>query len=377
MQVPGQVIEAISDYYKTSNANSHGAFITTQETDEVINSTRQAMADFLGADGPHTISFGQNMTSLNYSLSKGIARILQPGDEILITQLDHEANRGPWLALREQGIIVKEIKLKPEGVLDYADMEAKINHRTRLVAMGLASNIFGTVNDLMLARKLTYEVGAWLLVDAVHYAPHFPTDVQAIGCDFLLCSAYKFYGPHVGILYSRPGLLDRIPTDRLRTAGQHAPESIESGTLNHAALAGVKAAVDFIASHGKGSNYREQLINAMLRIRAHEIEMAAELYQGLCAMKGVDIASPPIGAELRAPTLAVTVEGMNPTYICKQLAAHNICAWDGHFYALRATEVTGLWAQGGVTRMGISAYTVSEEIEETLRVMREIVSSRQ
>ena len=194
VQVPTRVIEAISDYYRTSNANSHGQFITAQETDQVIDDARQNMADFLGAEGPHTISFGQNMTSLNYSLSLGIARTLQAGDEILITQLDHEANRGPWLALREWGITVREVKLLPEGVLDYQDFEAKINENTRVVAMGMAANIFGTVNQVQGVRALTHQVGALLVLDAVHYAPHLPIDVQAIGCDFLLCSAYKFYG---------------------------------------------------------------------------------------------------------------------------------------------------------------------------------------
>lgn len=216
-QVPAMVIEAIADYYKNSNANTHGQFVTTQETDAIMEATRENIATFLGAADASTISLGQNMTSLNFSLSRAVARTLQPGDEILITQLDHEANRGPWLTLREQGIVVKEVRLLPSGMLDYEDLEHKLSDRTRLLAMGYSSNILGTVNDVYLARKLTYQVGAWLLLDAVHYAPHLPIDVQALGCDFLLCSAYKFYGPHVGILYSKPGLLDRIPTDRLRT----------------------------------------------------------------------------------------------------------------------------------------------------------------
>ena len=245
VQVPNRVIEAISNYYATSNANTHGQFVTSVETDELMNKLRQNAADFLGAEGPHTISFGQNMTSLNYSLSRAIGKTLLPGDEVLITQLDHEANRGPWLALREQGIIVREVELLPEGVLNYEDFEAKINERTRVVAMGMAANIFGTINEVHRVRALTHKVNALLVLDAVHYAPHFSIDVKAIGCDFLLCSAYKFYGPHVGILYSKPGQLDRLPADRLRTTDQHAPYSIETGTLNHAALAGVDAAIDF------------------------------------------------------------------------------------------------------------------------------------
>ncbi len=368
-QVPQMTIDAISDYYKTSNANTHGQFITTHETDTMMEATRDSLAVFLGAEDGHTISFGQNMTTLNFSLSRAIARVLQPGDEILITQLDHEANRGPWLALRERGIVVREVRLRQDGVLDYDDFANKINERTRLVAMGYASNILGTVNDVHLIRELTYKVGAWLLLDAVHYAPHLPMNVQEIGCDFLLCSAYKFYGPHVGILYTRPGLLDRLPTDRLRTAYQHAPYSIETGTLNHAAIAGVQAAVQFIASLGKGASLREQLQSAMQNISVYERTMVQKLYNGLVKLKGIKIYGQGVDdISLRAPTLAVEVEGKRPEEICRMLAKHNICAWDGHFYAIRATEVLGLLEKGGVTRLGISVYTNEQEIDYTLEI---------
>lgn len=369
VQVPLSVINAMSDYYKTSNANSHGAFITTQETDTVIENTRANAAAFLGAEGGHTISFGQNMTTLNFSLSHAIGRALHPGDEVLITQLDHESNRGPWIGLRSKGIIVREVALLPDGQLDYADFEEKINERTRLVAMGYASNIFGTVNQVEKVRKWTHKVGAWLLVDAVHYAPHLPIDVQTIGCDFLLCSAYKFYGPHVGILYTRPGLLDRLQPDRLRTAAQEAPYSIETGTLNHAALAGVKAAVDFIASFGEGEGIRQQLVTAMQRIHQHEIVLAQKLYNGLNTIKGVNVIGPPMLADQRAPTLSFTLEGKSPIEVCRFLADKNICAWDGHFYALRAVEVLGLLERGGVTRMGMSLYNIPAEVDYTLEVV--------
>ena len=372
-QVPQQVIDAISNYYRMSNANTHGAFITAQETDEVLDGAREAVAHFLGAEGPNTISFGQNMTTLNYSLSRAIGRMLQAGDEVLITQLDHEGNRGPWLSLREQGIVVKEVKLKQDGVLDYDDMAAQLSERTRLVALGYASNFMGTVNDVKKARELAYRAGAWLLLDAVHYAPHFPVDVQKAGCDFLLCSAYKFYGPHVGILYSRPGLLDRLPTDRLRTAAQHAPFSIETGTLNHAAIAGVKAAVDFIGSFGKGDHYREKVVDAMKRIHQHEIALATQLYEGLRSLKGVKIIGQPMDAPLRAPTLAVRTKGIRPHLVCERLASRNILAWDGHFYAIRAAEVLGLLEKGGVTRLGISAYTSEEDVERVIAAFGDLV----
>lgn len=371
-QVPQSVIDGISHYYLNSNANSHGAFITTRETDAVIDGAREKVAAFLGAEGPQTISFGQNMTSLNFSLSRAIGRTLQPGDEILITQLDHEANRGPWLSLRELGVIVKEIPLLPDGVLDYDSLEGLLSHRTRLIAMGWASNIFGTINQVRRVRALAHEVGAWLLLDAVHYAPHFSIDVQEIGCDFLLCSAYKFYGPHVGLLYCRPGLLDRLPADRLRTAYQHAPYSIETGTLNHAALAGVGAAIDFIASFGQGDDMRKKLLDAMYHLRQFEQERFKELYTGLTAIDGVSTYGPGINDGNRAPTIAFNLPNMSADAACEAFARQHIFAWSGHFYAIRATEVLGLREKGGVIRMGISAYVRKEDVDRTLETVREL-----
>ncbi|MCB9080132.1 MAG: cysteine desulfurase-like protein [Lewinellaceae bacterium] len=372
-QVPKAVIDAVAHYYAHYNANSHGAFLTSHETDVMVEQTRQRIADFLGAENAATISLGANMTTLNFALSRGIGRMLRAGDEVLITQLDHEGNRGPWLALRELGIIVREVKLLPSGQLDYADMEAKLTERTRLVAVGYASNILGTVNDLQKVRALTHAAGAWMLVDAVHAAPHLPIDVQAIGCDFLLCSAYKFYGPHVGILYSRPGLLDRIATDRLRTAGQAAPESIETGTMNFAAIAGVKAAIEFIGNQfGTGESWRERLTSAMLKIQAHERTLVTRLYEGLTAIPGVSVLGPSVKEPLRAPTLAIVVDGKRPEWVCARLNEQAIFAWDGHFYALRAVEILGLREKGGVTRMGISAYTTAEEVNRVIHEMEKI-----
>ena len=372
VQVPRQVIDAISGYYENSNANSHGYFLTSQETDEVLDGARMRMAEFLGAEGPETISFGQNMTSLNFSLSRAIVRNLQAGDEILITQLDHEGNRGPWLSLREQGIIVREVRLRPEGVLDYEDLLAKVGERTRLIAAGFASNLLGTVNDLALLRRVAYESGAWLLIDAVHAAPHFSINVREIGCDFLLCSAYKFYGPHVGILYARPGLLDRLQPNRLRTAYQHAPYSIETGTLNHAAIAGVGAAVDFIAAQGNGNSPRAQMVSAMHQIQVHEAELLSILYDGLSAIQGVKIHGLSPGTGMRTPTLAISIEGKRPEAVCQELAEMGIFAWSGHFYAIRAIEILGLAENGGVTRVGISAYTTAEEVLQTVRAFEQI-----
>lgn len=374
VQVPQDVIDAISGYYIRSNANTHGVFGTSQETDEIMLSARKHIAAFINAPHSDCISFGQNMTTLNFSLAKAIGRMLLPGDEILITQLDHEGNRGPWLSLREKGIVVKEIKVLNDATLDYADLEKKLTHKTRLVAVGAASNLAGTVNNIELIRKLTYQVGAWLLVDAVHYAPHFSIDVQHWGCDFLLCSGYKFYGPHVGILYSKSGLLDRIPTDRLRTAGQSAPESIETGTLNHAAIAGLKASIEFISQIGRGTDLRGQLVSAMNIIATHEAGLLKKLYTGLKNMNKVKIIGPTLEFPFRSPTLSIIIDGMHPEEVCKQLSSHQIYAWDGHFYAMRVVEVLGLLEIGGVTRIGISAYTLEEEIDYTLEVFKKITS---
>jgi cysteine desulfurase family protein (TIGR01976 family) len=374
-QVPDNVINAISDYYKTSNSNTHGEFVTTQETDTLISRARKSAAVLLGAEGEETISIGQNMTTLNFSLAHGIARVLHPGDEVLITQLDHEGNRGPWLMLREFGIKVSEVLLKQDASLDYDDFALKINENTRLVAMGMASNAFGTVNDVKRVRELAYRYNAWLMLDAVAYAPHFSIDVQAIGCDFLLCSAYKFYGPHVGILYSRPGMLDRIFTDRLRTAEQVSPYSIETGTLNHAAIAGVSATVEFLSGLGEGNNLREKLIIAYKNIGAHEFQLAVQLYNGLNKIPGIKIIGQDFNSCHRTPTISFTIEGKTPSQLCAWLGKKNICAWDGHFYAIRAIEVLGLLERGGVTRLGISVYNTQEEINMTLEEIEKFSKS--
>jgi len=375
-QVPEAVIEAISKYYKTSNANSHGAFVTTQETVQVIDRLRQSITALLGASGPETISVGQNMTTLSFALARGLSRVLGAGDEVLITQLDHEANRGPWLTLRDVGVKVREVKLLPSGVLDYEDFASKINENTRLVCMGMSANSIGTVNDFKLIRDLTYKFNCWLLLDAVHYAPHFSIDVQAIGCDFLVCSAYKFYGPHLGFLYSKPGLLDRIPTDRLRTAGQIAPYCIETGTPNFAAMEGVSAAVDFLASVGTGNTKREKLVDGYKLIAQHEHGLASQLYSGLKSIEGVTVIGQDFSKASRTPTVSFTLDGKTPSQVCEQLAKKNICAWDGHFYAIRTMETLGLLEKGGVTRLGLSIYNTEDEVTVVIDEIKKIALAK-
>ncbi len=373
-QVPEAVIAAIAGYYRTSNANTHGEFATSRESDRLMDATRETVAAFLGAPSAREVSFGQNMTTLNFSLSRALAREMKPGDEIVITQLDHEANRGPWLALREQGIVVREVALRPDGRLDAEDFARQVTPRTRLVAMGLASNALGTVNDAALARRLAREVGAWLLLDAVHYAAHFPLDVTALDTDFLLCSAYKFYGPHVGILYARPGLLDRLRTDKLAVQDDAAPFRIETGTLNHAALAGVKAAIDYIASWGAGESERERIVSAMRGIGAWEHALGAYYHQSVAAIPGVTAYGPDFtpAAGQRAPTVSITIDGVTPHDAARSLGARGLQVWDGHFYAARAIEVLGLEPRGGVIRTGVVMYNTCGEIDRLLAGVAEL-----
>ncbi len=369
-QIPRQVIDAIAHYYTTCNANTHGQFVTAVESDGMLEETRQAVAAYLGAGGETTISFGANMTTLTFSLSRAIGRRLQPGDEIVITELDHEANRGPWLALRSQGILVREAAVRRDATLDYDNFVSNINARTKLVAMGLASNAFGTVNDIRRIRKATAEVGALLMVDAVHYAPHFAVDVMAMDVDFLICSAYKFYGPHVGIMYAREGLLGSLDTDRLRTQDQRAPYRIETGTLNHAAIAGVKAAVEYVAGLGEGPDLRSRVCDGMNRLGVHEHALGSLLYHGLMEIPGVTVYGQSFDVPQRCPTVSFTLEGHTSTDVSAHLARHGICTWDGHFYAIRPMEVMGLLDRGGVTRVGVSLYTTEDEITRLLHEVR-------
>ena len=365
-QVPQPVIDAVSDYYTRWNANTHGQFVTSQDSDQILQETREALAAFLGAPSWREISLGANMTSLAFSLSRALARKLKPGDEVVITQLDHEANRGPWLTLAEQGAVVKEVALRPDGTLDPEDMARQITPRTRLVAIGYSSNALGTVNDLALARKLSKAVGAWLLIDAVHAAPHFPLDVVALDADFLLCSAYKFYGPHVGILYSRPGLLEQLHTDRLRTQEPEAPFRIETGTQNHAALAGVRAAVHFLAGFSEGSTLRERLVRTLTDLAEREHTLAKSYHDRVRAIPGITVWGPDFSTRQRAPTVSITVQGVHPEEVARRLGEQGVLVWDGHFYAVRALEVLGLEAKGGVVRAGISMYTTEEEVQRLL-----------
>ena len=366
-QVPRAVVEAIADVYASCNVNTHGNFEPSREVDRRMARARSVVAAFLGAADGSCISFGQSMTTLSFNLSAAIGRTLTKGDEVLITQLDHEGNRGPWQTLEERGAVVREICLLKSGELDPADMAAKITPRTKLFAIGASANSLGTVNDLALARRLTRQVGALLVVDAVHYAPHFPIDVRAMDADFLLCSGYKFYGPHVGVLYSRPGALDRLPTDRLRVQDPAAPYRIETGTLNHAAIDGVRAAIEYIAGWGSGAGLRERIVDAMTHISAYEHELAKTFHDAVRLIPGIRVWGPDFSAgRARAPTVSVTLGNITAAEAATALGSQGICVWDGDFYAARPIEVLGLAARGGLLRTGISMYNTHEELNRLL-----------
>jgi len=374
-QVPRAVVDAIADVYASCNVNTHGNFAPSREVDRRMEVARNVVATFLGAEGGSCISFGQSMTTLSFNLSAAIGRTLEKGDEVLITQLDHEGNRGPWLKLQERGVVVREVRLLESGELDPADMAAKITARTKLFAVGASANSLGTVNDMVLARRLTRQVDALLVIDAVHYAPHFPMDVQALGADFLLCSGYKFYGPHVGVLYSRPGALDRLPTDRLSVQDPAAPYRIETGTLNHAAIDGVRAAVEYIASWGNGASLRERIVDAMTHISAYEHELAKYYHDAVRRIPGVRVWGPDFAeGRARAPTVSITIGKITAAEAATALGNQGICVWDGDFYAARPVQVLGLAERGGLLRTGISMYNTREELNRLLTGLERLAS---
>lgn len=368
-QVPNRVIEAQAHVYRTFNANTGGEFVTSRDLDEAMWRARETVATFLGAPDPACISFGANMTSLAYSLSDAFSRLWGEGDEVVITALDHEANRGPWLQLQDRGVTIREISIDNQGYFDPDDMRSKINAHTRLVAVNASSNALGTVNNLSLARELSREVGAWMIVDAVHFAPHIALDVQAMDPDFLLCSAYKFYGPHVGILYSRPGLQNTLPTNLLCTQYSDAPYRIETGTQNHAAIVSIAAAIEYIAGWGEGSDLREQLTDAMAQIYAYEHELAGHFYENVSAVPGVKVWGPGFSSTPRSPTVSITSDKISTSEVVKSLGAQGFCLWQGHFYAQRVVGLLGLSDSGGLIRLGVSMYNTKSEIDRLLEAI--------
>jgi cysteine desulfurase family protein (TIGR01976 family) len=397
-QVPQRVIDAVSGYLRRSNSNTHGLFKTSRETDETIAEARKAMADFMGCSADE-VSFGANMTTLNFALSRAIARDLEPGDEIVITDLDHEANRDPWLALEEKGVVVRSVAVKmPDCTLDHDDFARKVNEKTRVVALGYASNAVGTINDVKWASELAHSVGALCVVDAVHSALHAAVDVGAVGCDFLLCSAYKFFGPHVGVMYGRRDAFQRLRTYKVKPQDPEPPFKIETGTLNHEGIAGVTEAVNFIADLGeaaasgggsfpcddrrsddhrtddrRSSDRRSRIVAGFEAIESHERPLFRELMDGLRSIHGVTIFGLPADAR-RTPTVSFRLEGKSPAQVAGYLGERGIFVWDGDFYATTLVERLGLADKGGLVRVGIAPYNTMEEVGRLLDCLRELAS---
>ena len=374
-QVPRSVVEAIGDYLLHHNANTYWAFPTSAETDAIIIGARQALADFLGAV-PNEIVFGANMTTLTFHLARAFGRGYERGDEIVVTELDHHANVAPWRALEnERGVTVRMAKMIPEtGQLDWDDFSRQINRRTKLVAIGAASNALGTITDVARAAEMAHAVGAQIFVDAVHYAPHQLIDVREWDCDFLSCSAYKFYGPHMGILYGRHNLLESLDFPKLLPAPDTAPERAETGTQNHEGIAGAAAAVEFLASLAPSETRRTSLHGAFEGLHERGNPLVRQLWQGLEEIDGVQLYGP-LPEESRTPTVAFTIAGVSSNDVATSLATHGIFLSSGDFYATTVVERLGQ-TQGGLVRAGCACYTTDEEIARLIDGVRQIARKK-
>jgi cysteine desulfurase family protein (TIGR01976 family) len=378
-QVPQRVIDAMVRYLTTCNANHGGLFTTSRESDQVLHEAHQAMADFLNAPSPDEIVFGPNMTTLTFHLSRSIGRTLKPGDEVLVTRLDHDANISPWLlAARDVGAEAHFIDIHPEDcTLNMDDLCRRLNPRVRLVAVTCASNVVGTMPDVATVARLAHEVGALLFLDAVHYAPHGPIDVQAWDCDFLACSAYKFFGPHVGILWGRRALLEGLPVYKVRPASDSLPDRWMTGTQNHEGIAGVTAAIDYLTSlapDGTGRGRRARLQAALAGIQEHEGKLARGLLKGLSDRPRFRVWGITAAGHLsrRAPTVSITCRDRTPEQMAEKLAAQEIYTWNGNLYALGLSERLGLEERGGFLRLGLVHYNTVEEVERVLRALDEL-----
>jgi cysteine desulfurase family protein (TIGR01976 family) len=378
-QVPRQVIDAMSDYMIRRNANTHGVFETSRRNDVVIDNARQAAADLLGADTDEVV-FGNNMTSLTFAMMHSLAHHVGPGDEIIVTRLDHDANVAPWLLMAEdRGVQVQYVDVDVENcTLDMEHFRSLINPRTKLIAVGYASNAMGTINDVRRVAGWAKEVGALTYVDAVQYAPHGLIDVKTLGCDFLACSAYKFFGPHVGILYGKRQHLQGLRAYRVRPAGEELPGKWETGTKNHEGLAGVTAAIDYIASLGvmfagasPTASRREKLRAAWGALWRYEQSLIERLINGLQIIPGVRVYGITDRMEWnkRVATVSIRKEGLTPEQLARALAAENIFVWNGNFYALSISERLGVEASGGLLRIGLAHYNTLEEVDRCLRVI--------
>ena len=374
-QVPRTVVEAMNNYLYHHNANTHWAYPTSEETDAIIDSARSVLADFLNAS-PTEIVFGANMTTLTFHLARALGRGYKRDDEILVTELDHHANIAPWRTLeKETGVKVRMVKMIPEtGELNWNDFSRRLTRRTKLVAIGAASNALGTINDVRRAREMAHSLGAQIFVDAVHYAPHALIDVGDWNCDFLACSAYKFYGPHIGILYGRHDLLSSIDFPKLMPAPDSAPERAETGTQNHEGIAGAAAAVNLLASLAPGPTWRSRLRAELGQLHERGDALITRLWNGLREIESVRLYGPPPGTA-RTPTIAFTVNGVPSIEVAEKLAERGVFLSHGDFYAMTVVERLGQAPQG-LVRAGCACYTTSEEVDRLLAGVRGLSTTR-
>ena len=375
-QVPREVVDAMADYLLHHNANTHWSYPTSVETDAAIAGARHALADFFNAS-PREVAFGNNMTTLTFHVSRALGRQWGPGDEIVVTELDHQANVAPWRALAtERGVTVRSVPFDPEsGELVWSELERAVTAKTRLVAIGAASNALGTVPAVRDAAQLAHARGAPCFVDAVHYAAHQVIDVKAMDCDFLACSPYKFYGPHTGVLYARAEVLAALDVPKLDPAPDTIPDRVETGTQNHEGIVGAGAAVEFLASLAPGATRRERLVRAMSGLHARGDALLARLWNGLTAIRGVRCYGPPPGRP-RTPTVSFVVAGVPSTEVARSLAQEGVFVSNGDFYATTVVERLG-HAREGLVRAGCASYTTEDEVDRLLEAVRGVAASGQ
>jgi cysteine desulfurase family protein (TIGR01976 family) len=390
-QVPERVIDAISHYLRRDNANTCGAYATSRRTDAMVADARAAMADFLNCNADEIV-FGPNMTTLTFAMSRAIGRDLGPGDEVLVTRLDHDANVSPWLALEEKGVTVRWAEFhENDCTLDLADLASKINEKTKLVAVGYASNSVGTINPVKDIVRLAHAAGALAYVDAVHYGPHGLIDVAALDCDFLVCSTYKFFGPHMGVLFGKREHLQRMRPYKVRPLTEAVPQRWEWGTLNHECIAGITACVDYIVELGRraqahlsparAATRRAAIVDAFEEIHRYEHRLVDRMIAGLSQIPGLKLygITDPARFEERCPTFAVRMvdqtEGNTPLALATKLGDRGFFTWDGNYYALNLTERLDVEKTGGFLRMGVVHYNTVEEVDRLLGALREVVAA--
>jgi len=382
-QVPQRVIDAVTNYFVESNANVGGAYLTSERNDAMLAEAHRAMADLLGCD-PDEVSFGQNMTTLTLLLSRAIGRELKAGDEILLTWLDHDGNVSPWLVLEEKGVVIKRAEVNTaDCTLRLDDLAGKITPRTKVVAVGYASNAVGTINPVKEIVRLAHAAGALAVIDAVHYAPHGAIDVRDLDCDFLLCSPYKFFAPHSGVMYGKRAVSSRLRPYKVRAQFDRLPEQWETGTLSHENIAGVLAAIEYLADVGRhseasASSRRAALLVAYAAIRVYERGLMQPLISGLLAIPGLKLygITDPARFGGRTPTVAVRIEGHTPIELARKLGERGIFTWDGHYFALDLARRLDVQSTGGWLRIGLVHYNTAEEVARVVEELRNIAARR-